>query len=415
MHVSSDNSVAVIGAGIAGLSAAVFLQRSGYQVSVYDGQPPGTGASYGNGGLLSPGSCMPIALPGMLRKVPGWIIDPNGPLSVHPRHIPAAIPWLLRWIKAGSRAQVDLAAEALWSLHSVAFDAYKELLGEQHFSDLIRQTGQIYVWESAGESAGDRIYDTLRRRYNIPFEPLPLDELRELVPEISPAIKRAEFYPKNGHTVNPLRLVQTIGRLFVDAGGVFCQERVMKILRQASGFRIVSNLSDRPVARIVVAAGVWSKQLLAPLGIALPLEPERGYHVEVVRPSMSLRFPVLHKERAMGAIQMEGGLRIAGTVEIAGLDLPLDEHREDAMLKNALALFPSLEFERSSLWMGFRPSTPDSLPILGEVDGWPGLYLATGHGHTGMTAGAVSGRLIAEVMSGSRTSIDPHPFRLSRF
>lgn len=411
----SDQSVAIVGAGIAGLSAAVFLQRSGYQVTVYDGQPPGSGASYGNAGLVSPGSCMPIALPGMLRKVPGWLVDPDGPLAVHPRHVPAAAPWLLRWLKAGSRAQVDRAAEALWSLHSVAFGAYKELLGEHYFSDLIKQTGQIYVWGSEAESAGDRIYDMMRSRYEIPFQRLALEELRELVPEISPRIKRAEFYPKNGYTVNPLRLVQTIGRLFVDAGGVFCQERVMKILRQTSGFRIVSNLSDRPVARIVVAAGVWSKQLLAPLGIALPLEPERGYHVEVVGPSMNLRLPVLHKERAIAAVQMEGGLRFAGTVEIAGLDLPLNEQRENAMLKNAFALFPSLEFERSSLWMGFRPSTPDSLPILGEVDDWPGLYIATGHGHTGMTAGAVSGRLIAQMMTASRTAIDPYPYRLSRF
>ena len=130
---------------------------------------------------------------------------------------------------------------------------------------------------------------------------------------------------------------------------------------------------------------------------------------------MSLRFPVLHKERAIGTIQIEGGLRIAGTDEIAGLDVPLNEHREDPMLKNALALFPSLEFEMGLLWMGFRPSPPDSLPILGGVDGWPGLYIATGHDHTGMTAGAVSGRLIAQVMTGSRTSVDLHPYRLSRF
>lgn len=413
---SAGTRVAVVGAGIVGLSAAVLLRRMGCDVTVYDGQAPGGGASYGNGGLLSPASCMPIALPGILRNVPKWLADPNGPLAVNPRHLLAAAPWLVQRIQAGRLDVVYRSADALNRLHAPAFDHYRDLLGKEHFADLIRVSGQVHVSETEGESAGDLLYRELREKYGIQATDLRADEVRDLVPGVSTAIKRGIYFPNNGYTVNPLRLVQTICRLLVDAGGTFRQERVMKILRQTDGgFRLLTNLGDAHADQVLVAAGIWSRDLLAPLGVNLPLEPERGYHIQVTEPSVDLQIPVLHKERAIGAISMEGGLRIAGTVEIAGMHWPMDERREKAMFENAKAIFPNLRFRSSSLWMGYRPSTPDSVPVLGPVRNIVGLFIAAGHGHTGITAGAPSGRLIAELMTGQKPFIETAPYSLERF
>lgn len=413
---ASSQSVAVIGAGIVGLCAAVNLQRSGRQVTVYDAQRPGGGASYGNGGLISPDSCMPIALPGMLRKIPKWIADSTGPLAVSPRHVVSAAPWLWQWIKAGRLPAVTVAADALRQLHSPALDLYKQLLGPEKFADLIRVTGQVHVWESEKESPGDIIYRDMREKYGIQVQAVSTGELGDLVPGLSPRIKRAMLFPRHGHTINPLRLVETIADLLIEAGGEIKQERVMKLLpRSQGGLRILTNFSDVGAAQVLVAAGIWSRELLAPLGVSLPFEPERGYHIQVVNPSIKVSLPVLHKERAIGAVAMENGLRVAGTVELAGLDKPMDERKGDAMLANARAMFPTLEFDKSSLWMGFRPSTPDSVPVLSNISNISGLFVAAGHGHTGITAGASSGLLVADMMLDRPAFIDPTPYRLSRF
>jgi len=410
------NTVAVVGAGVVGLCTAVFLQRSGCQVTVYDTQAPGSGASYGNGGLISPHSCMPIAMPGMLRQVPKWLLDPTGPLSVDARYFLKAAPWLLRWIQAGRTKPMTRASAALHQLHQMSLDQYQALLGELHFADHIKVTGQVHVWENEQESAGDRLAREFRDLYGIRTQNLNARDVRDLIPQISPRIKRAVLYPKSGYTANPLRLVQTLAKLLVEAGGAIVQERVMKLLPQnGASYRLLTNLSDVRAARVMVAAGAWSKQLLAPLGIGLPLEAERGYHVELVKPSIGLRIPILHKEKAIGAITMENGLRIAGLVEIGGLALPPDERRQDILLKHARDLLPGLQFEKSSLWMGFRPATPDSVPVLSEVVDHPGLFVACGHGHLGVTAGAVSGRLLSQIVLKQTPLVDPEPHRLSRF
>ena len=410
------NSVAVVGAGIVGLCTAVYLQRGGCQVTVYDTGPPGSGASYGNGGLLSPDNCVPVALPGMLGQVPRWLLNPDGPLSVDPAYLIKALPWLLRWVKAGRLDEVRRAAASLRQLHEPSLDEYRALLGETHFSDLIRQTGLVHVWEEERESAGDRLSRRLRHQFQVPTQDLSPGELRELVPEISPKIKRATFYPRHGHTINPLRLVQTIARLFIDAGGSLRQERVMKLSRAGgSSYRLLTNMSDTVSSRVVVAAGAWSKELLKPLGISIPMETERGYHLDVTAPSIKLAVPILHKEKACGAVQMEEGLRFVGLVEIAGLHRPPDERRGQALLNFAKELFPNLGFDKSSLWMGFRPSMPDSVPVLGEAPGSPGLFIACGHGHMGLTAGAISGRLIAQMLMKQPLILEPQPYSLARF
>lgn len=412
--IAEPNSVAVIGAGIVGISAAVYLQRAGLSVSVIDPLPPGGGASYGNAGLLSVEACVPIAMPGMLKQVPIWLKDPLGPLAVRPSYLPTALPWLLRWIAAGRMERVEAASDALRGLHVNALDRYRELLGRE-FDDVIRVSGQVHVWESDEPSPSEAIYRRLWAKHGVVAEWLGSDELRQLVPELGRDLKRAAFLPRNGHTVNPRRLVGTLARLFVEAGGIVRAERVLKLLPESSHWRIVTSSANHLVGKVVVSTGAWSQQLLRPLGIKLPLETERGYHMMLRDASVVPRLPVLSRGRGFSITPMEEGLRLAGTVEIGGLDLPMNEERAYVLLRQAKAMLPGLETSDYSIWMGFRPSFPDSLPVIDEAPSRRGLFLAFGHGHTGMTGGAPTGRLVKQLVTGEPPDVPLAPFSAKRF
>jgi glycine/D-amino acid oxidase-like deaminating enzyme len=255
----------------------------------------------------------------------------------------------------------------------------------------------------------------LRSELGIVTEQLSAAALRDMLPELTPHIGRAVYFPNNGHTINPFRLARTIHELFTEAGGRSLHEKALRIVPQGSRYRIWTQCGDHEFERVVVAGGAWSLDLLKPLGLGFPLEAERGYHVQLASPNIELPYPILHKGRGFGASSMEDGLRIAGTVEIAGVQAPPNPRRTQALIKHARSLFPKLEIGEHKLWMGCRPSTPDTLPVLGESKRHPGLFIACGHGHTGITAGATSGLLMAEIISREQTFIDPAPYRLERF
>ena len=412
----SEQPTLVIGAGVAGLSTALYLQRAGRAVTVIDPLPPGSGASFGNAGLISADTSVPIALPGMLRKVPGWLGDPLGPLAVHPRYFMKALPWLLRWIEAGRMPRVLQISDAMRDLHRTTFECWKELLGPSRFFELIRPIGQVHVWETNDETPAAKLERSLRERQGIRADALTADDLRQLFPGIARSVVRGMLIPGNGFTVNPQRLVGTLAELLVDAGGSVAPERAMKIIRrEEGGYTVMTNTAWRAAKEVVIAAGAWSRQLLDPLGVRIPLETERGYHAMLTSPGISLRMPISNKTRAFGVTPMEHGLRVAGTVEIAGLDAPPNEGRAKVLLQHIRGMFPYVDIGEHRFWMGFRPSTPDSLPILGAAPGLPGLYLALGHGHFGMTGGPPSGKLIARLIMGELSEIDTSQYALTRF
>lgn len=414
--MDASRSVLVIGAGVAGTSSALYLARAGFSVTVLDPLGPAGGTSFGNAGLLSANTVVPIALPGMLRKVPGWLADPTGPVTVRTGYLPRAAGWLWRWVQAGRLDRVQAISDAMARLHAPAFDCWKELLGDSLYRDLIRQTGQVQVWEGDGESTSAAVERSLRERHGIKAEALGADDLRQLFPGIARTITRGLLVPGNGHTVSPARLVRTLAELLLAEGGAIVPEKAMKLIpREGGGWTVMTNVANRHAAHVVVAGGAWSRALLDPLGIRVPLETERGYHAALPSPSVELRLPILQKSRGFGLTPMEDGLRIAGTVEIAGLDAAPDETRARILLDHARALFPGLEGGEPRLWLGFRPSTPDSLPILGPAGARPGLHLCLGHGHFGMTGGPPSGRLVARLIAGEGPPIDAAPYAASRF
>ena len=412
----ANHGAIVIGAGVAGLSTALYLQRAGIAVAVIDPLPPAGGASFGNAGLLSPDTAVPIALPGMLRKVPGWLADPLGPLSVRPSYFPRALPWLLRWIGSGRMHRVIAISNAMRALHRETLDCWKELLGAELYGGLIRPSGQVQVWEGEADSFSAKVERQIRERHGIRADPLTADDLRQMFPGIAREVTRGLLVPGNGYTVSPQRSVRTLGELFRQEGGELINERAMKLIPRADGgWMVMTNSANRSSEQVVVAAGAWSRQLLDPLGIKVPLETERGYHAMLFEPETTPSLPISNKTRAFSLTPMEDGLRVAGTVEIAGLEAPPNEERAKVLVQHAKRLFPALTGEKVRYWMGFRPSTPDSLPILGPAPGRQGLYFVFGHGHFGMSGGPPSGRLVARMMTGQAPGIDPAPYAAQRF
>jgi glycine/D-amino acid oxidase-like deaminating enzyme len=406
----------VIGAGVAGLSTALYLRRAGVAVVVIDPLPPAGGASFGNAGLLSPDTAVPIALPGMLRKVPGWLTDPLGPLSVRPSYFPRAVPWLLRWIRSGRLQRVMAISDAMRALHRDTLGCWQELLGAPLYRELIRPIGQVHVWEGEGDSANAQVEQQVRDRHGIRTETLTADDLRQMFPGIARDVTRGLLTPGNGFTVSPQRSVRTLGELFQQEGGELINERAMKLIpREGGGWMVMTNIANRSADHVVIATGAWSRQLLDPLGISVPLETERGYHAMLFDPEVMPALPISNKTRAFGVTPMEDGLRVAGTVEIAGLDAPPNEERAKALVQHARRMFPALTGAQVRYWMGFRPSTPDSLPVLGPAPGRPGLHFAFGHGHFGMTGGPPSGRLVARLITGQTPGIDAASYAVQRF
>ena len=406
----------VIGAGVVGLSAALYLQRAGVSVAVIDPLGPAGGASFGNAGMLSPDTSVPIAMPGMLRKVPGWLRDPLGPLAVRPTYFPRALPWLMQWVKAGRLDRVLAISDAMRALHRETLDCWRELLGDASFRDLVRPSGQVSVREGEDSSPTEAIEQQIRDRHGVVSQKLGADDLRQMFPGIARNITRGLFVPGNGYTVSPQRIVHTLADQFRMGGGEIIAERAMKLIpREGGGYTVMTNVANRNADTVVVAAGAWSAQLLSPLGVRVPLETERGYHAMLYSPSIQPPIPLGNKSRAFFMTPMEDGLRIAGTVEIGGLDAPPNEQRAKVLADHARRMFPGLQASDVRYWMGFRPSTPDSLPILGPVAGRPGLHLAFGHGHFGMSGGPPSGRLLARMITGQTPGIDPAPYAAQRF
>jgi glycine/D-amino acid oxidase-like deaminating enzyme len=250
-------AIVVIGAGVVGLSTALYLRRSGRDVVVIDPLPPPGGASFGNAGMISADTSVPIALPGMLRRVPSWLTDPLGPLAVRPSYLPKALPWLLRWIAASRMPRVLQISDAMRALHRDAFLCWKDLLGPQHFADLVRPSGQVHVWETDTETEGAALERRLRERQGIVSQDLTSDDLRQMFPGISQAVRHGVLVPGNGYTVNPQRLVQTLHGLFLQAEGRVLPESVMKIVprQTGAGYDLMTNVGFHQAHQIVVAAG----------------------------------------------------------------------------------------------------------------------------------------------------------------
>lgn len=413
-------TIGVIGAGIVGVVTASFLQRAGFDVFLVECDAPGKGTSFGNAGCLNGSSVVPMSMPGTIRSVPHWLSDPLGPLAIRPSYLPTLGPWLIRFALAGTPDQVARQAKALRALIAPSIETLMPLMKDAGAAELIEQRGSLFVFRSEHSWHKEAPAWRLRRDNGVAWEELDGDQLRELEPSLSRAYVKGVLVKENGHTTNPHRLVTSLVAAFRRNGGKLEQARALGFDIERSRLKAIR--TDRGPLRAdaaVVAAGIWSKVLAAELGDRIPLETERGYHVMLRDPEAAPRIPTADAEHKFAATPMETGLRIAGTVELAGLRAPPNWQRARALLAHAGRMIPALARDyaedRVTTWMGHRPSLPDSLPVIGPARETSDVIYAFGHGHIGMVAAPVTGKVVAELISGTRTSIDISAFRADRF
>ena len=409
--------IAVIGTGIVGVCSAAWLQRDGHEIVFIDPLGAGEACSFGNAGSLSPSACLPVGLPGMWKRVPQWLLDPLGPLTVRWRHAPVVLPWLVRMLRHSSRSEVTRIAAALRTLLAPIFECYDPLIEHAGAADLVRRAGCLYVYSSREVAARWQWGMNLRRSLGVTLVDVERDELDRLEPDLQGRFRFGILAPDNGSTNDPSALVKAIHARCVADGATAVRDRAVGFERMAdrvTGVRLERG-PTMAVDSVVIAAGAWSAPLARELGNRVPLESQRGYHVTVRHPNVELTHTVMAVEHNMMVNPMSMGLRLAGTVEFAGLAAPPDDARADALLARGRMLFPALDASEVSRWMGHRPCLPDSLPVIGPSRRALNAWLAFGHGHMGMCMGATTGREIAYLAAGRPPQVDLRPFRPDRF
>jgi glycine/D-amino acid oxidase-like deaminating enzyme len=410
---SAVSRVVVIGTGIVGLNVGLRLLREGMQVEFVDPRPPGSGASFGNAGVIAVEAAVPINMPSLLASAPRFLLRQQGPIVVRPAYLLQALPWLIRFLLACRPQRVEQISESLHSLTRFALQEYEKLFADLGIEDDIRRTGALMLYHTPASFEGARPAIELRRRRGAHIEVLGEQEVRAMEPASGP-VHRGLYFPDYASLDSPQRLCQRLADRAAALGAVFHLAEVRSI-GVAGGRPAVLHLEDgRELeldgAAVVIAAGAHSKGLAADVGCDVPLDTERGYHVEIENPGITLGRPVLVSDGAFFASTMQGRLRLAGTVEIAGLHRKPDWRRADAMVERAKSAFPGLRATEWTRWMGFRPSVPDSLPVIGASPLVSHAYVACGHGHLGMTMGAVTGTLIADAVLGRESRLDASPF-----
>jgi D-amino-acid dehydrogenase len=418
--MADKKKVAVIGAGMVGMATASYLQRDGHDVVVIDPDPPGQGASFGNAGCFNPSSVVPVATPDTWKHVPKYLSDPLGPLRIRWSYLPALAPWLIRLIRSGTPQRIEAQARALKTLLGPCLDALMPLVRNAGAEALLARNGILIAYRTQAAWDEDARAWDIRRRNGTHWEELNVDELRQFDPNLSRDFTRGKLVPGNGHCLDPGGLVAALAETVQRDGGTLMRARAIGFSLDGTRLRAVRTPGGEIRAdAAVIAAGVYSKALAAQVGDVVPLETERGYHAMLRAPEVTPRVPTSDAEGKFVATPMANGLRFAGTVELAGLKAEPDWRRARVLLQQASKLYPALSKaypeDRFSVWMGHRPSLPDSLPVLGPSTRTPDVFHAFGHGHVGMTGGPYTGKVIAELISGRPSPIDLSPFRPGRF
>ncbi|APV49471.1 hypothetical protein BWI17_07120 [Betaproteobacteria bacterium GR16-43] len=408
--------VTVIGGGIVGVCSAAFLLRQGFAVTLIEAGEIGEGTSFGNAGNISPGSVVPYLIPGILREAPKWLLDKEGPLVVRPSYFLNVLPW---FIAAAKEAKVENAlktSRAMRELHRGTFDAYAELTRGTEAEALIDRCGQLHVSEREGYAKGSELSQFMREAAGIKVIAINGDEVREAEPTLAPIYKSGLLLPDNGRVKNPHQLCTILAKEAEKAGATIVRGKVTSFLTDGKHVQsLVVNDLLMPVDRLVIAAGVGSRKLAKALGIEVPLEAERGYHITVMDSNVMPKVTVTNRDLAFACAPMNMGLRVAGTAEFAGVDSEPNWERTELLKRQAVRMFPMLKLENVTRWAGDRPSFPDGLPALGAAPGYDNAYFAFGNGHFGITGGPVMGKHIAEIVAGKKPGIDVTPYRPSRF
>ena len=414
-HENEKSDVVIIGAGIIGICCALKLVERGLSVTLVDSNAPCEGASFGNAGVISPWSCVPQSVPGLWKKLPKWVIDPEGPIFIRKRYLASFLPWAFKFLQAGKTEKVEQIGDAMMVLSNRSPSHYRELLSGTSELELVKDSYYIFAYKKAEQASFDHFGWQMRKKRNVPLSLINAAELQDLEPSISPNFQAAILIHEQARALNP----HAIGKALVSKaralGVKFFQSKVKFIQKNENVWATNCGENRYFSDKLVLAAGVWSASLLRPFGYELPLQAERGYHLLCQNPGITINHSIMDVEHMCVASQMESGIRIAGTAEFAGIDAKPD-HRRAFVFKKALKnLFPLINIEHAEPWMGRRPTFPDSLPCIGPVSNLNGLFAAFGHSHYGLGQAPNTGQIIADCIMGKKSGVDMSPYRIDRF
>lgn len=409
------DTVVVIGAGICGVSAAIWLQRSGHEVILIDKGAPGMGASFGNAGLLAHWAVDPVTAPGLWRDAAKFLLNPDGPLFIRWSHLPRLLPWLVKFMSNATDAKTRQIVRNLDPILYDTVDQHKSLVQDTKARQWIADSKFSFAYPTKQAFKADAYSWQMKDNVGLHPKILTGAAVQEEEPMLGPGIECLAVLEGQGHITNPGQYVTELCNAFIESGGKFIQQEVLDITRQNDRVtHVVTAAQELPCQYAVITAGIWSKELMQKLGVNISMETERGYHVMFENPSEVPRNPMIMTAGKFGVTPMDTGLRCAGMVELADHHTGPSKAPVALLKKQTHAAFPTLTYSKVQEWIGYRPTPPDSTPLIGQI-GSSGIYTGFGHQHIGLSAGPKTGRLIAQLIDGQTPNIDMSPYSPQRF
>ena len=406
--------IGIVGAGIQGISNALFLQKKGFQVTIFDRDEPGSpAASYGNAGHFSPYASVPINRPDVLTDVPAMLLSSTGPLALKWNYVPKMIPWFLQFIRNCTTKRMMHTAKNMHQILDLALPAYDELFDEIELGGLVEKKGILYIWNDQSLKSRE-LEINVRNELGVDQQVVTPKEIHDLEPNIKPIYHGGVYYQHGRHARNPKKILLKLYDLFLKKGGKFLKMNIKDINFDDEKPIIKSETQSFLFDKIVIACGSFSKKLTDNLDERIPLDTERGYHVHFKDCDHLLSRPVIFQNRGFGITPMEQGLRVVGTVEFGGLDNPVSKSRVKNLINNAKYMMGDLP-EHADEWLGFRPTLPDYLPVIGPSKKYKNIFYCFGHHHLGWTLGPISGKIISGMIAEENTNLDLKPYSSLRF
>ncbi|MGI9391594.1 MAG: NAD(P)/FAD-dependent oxidoreductase [Boseongicola sp.] len=409
-------TVAIIGAGIVGVSTAIWLQRDGHDVILIDKKGPAEGTSFGNGGVLAAASVVPITVPGLLHKAPGMLLRGDQPLFLKWRYVPKLVPWLLKYLGNANANAVRHRASAISHIIGNSLAEHQALAAGTGAEKWIVPSDYLFLYRDIAHYDGDAFGWQVRRENGFEWDILEGDDFHAYDPAFGPEINVGVRLKNHGRVADPGQYVKDLAAHTEAHGAKILIGNAEDIVRE-DGRVIGVRVDGETIAcsSVVLAAGAWSGPLARSLGVNVPLESERGYHLELWDPNIMPRSPVMVASGKFVATPMEGRLRLAGIVEFGGLEAPASRKPLELLEQNIRRAIPGIKWKETKEWMGHRPSVSDSLPLIGEVPQVKGAYFGFGHDHIGLTGGPKTGRILAQLISGNHPNLDLSPYSPARF
>ena len=414
MSVNNCSSVGIVGAGIQGVCIGLQLLKKNISTTIFDSKDPGSMASYGNAGHFSPYAVLQLNRPDILYDVPKMLFSSYGPLALKWNYIPKMLPWILGYLKNCNKKSMIHTAKNMHQILNLSMDAYDEVFQEIDATNLLEKKGIIYIWTNQNLKSRE-LEIKVRNDLGVKQKILSTKEILDLEPNLKPVFTGGAYYDYAYHARDPYGIVKKIFELFIQRGGKFINENVESVKQSTNNeTSIRTEKKEYKFEKSVIACGAFSKKLTDQLGEKIPLDTERGYHVHFKGMDKLISRPVIFLDRGFGMTPMNQGLRAVGTVEFGGLNNPLSKKRIDYIVRCAKELLPQLE-EHQDDWLGFRPTLPDFLPVIGPSKNNKNIIYAFGHHHLGWTLGAITGKIVAGILANEKTNLDLSAYSSSRF